>query len=106
MPEHIPAPGAQFYSIFNDFFLFTETGHHYSFPLMPPVKRKHQHGISPHRPSVPGPVQSYPGFLLCYISSGKSHSAPVWLYDVIRGINLLIIVITIVVIPLLPVLLR
>ncbi len=56
--------------------------------------------------SVPGPVQSYLVFLLCYISSGKSHSALSGYMTSSGGINLLIIVITIVVIPLLPVLLR
>ena len=44
-------------------------------------------------------------FVVLYIVR-EEPQCPVWLYDVIRGINLLIIVITIVVIPLLPMLLR
>ncbi|WP_129708759.1 hypothetical protein [Escherichia coli] len=44
-------------------------------------------------------------FVVLYIVR-EEPQYPVWLYDVIRGINQLIIVITIVVIPLLPVLLR
>ncbi len=35
MPEHIPAPGRNFIPSLM-IFLFTETGHHYSFPLMTP----------------------------------------------------------------------
>ncbi len=67
---------------------------------MTPVKRKHQHGISPHRPSVPGPCSVLPRFFVVLYIVREEPQCPVWLYDVIRGINLLIIVITIVVIPL------